>query len=84
MDNLEQIKQQQQTGVDNLRAYASEQGRSWIPALAKALGITKQTVYYWSNLGVIPLEYVPGIVDYTGGELKASTLRPDVDFDALT
>lgn len=52
-------------------------------ALAKACGISQQSVHKWLNGGKMDVKYIPHIIKATNGEVKPEDLRPDVDWDVI-
>ncbi|OBX05925.1 Cro/Cl family transcriptional regulator [Gallibacterium genomosp. 3] len=52
--------------------------------LAEICGVTSQAVSKWTaGKAKISIEYIPGIIQATNGEVTARDLRPDVDWDTI-
>ena len=49
--------------------------------LARALGISQQTVNNWMRRGNVPAEYCPAIEKATDAAVTCEALRPDVDWN---
>lgn len=51
--------------------------------LAKACGVSQQTVSLWLNGGKMDVKYIPAIIKATEGKVRAEDLRPDVDWAVI-
>ena len=77
---MERSMKREKNIVDSLIMWWQYEQGDTIRALAKAIGITEATLYYWTKKsgGVVPMRHLKKINEITGGVFSPMKMRPDL------